>query len=113
MQTIFPILRYIDARAAVRWLCQAFGFVQVFSVPESGDYVRHAQLKLGKNLIMVGSVRPNDGIMSPMGLGSATEMLAVYVEHPDAHFVRNPGCGCPDSVSADQHRFRITRVSRS
>ena len=88
MQTIFPILRYNDARTAIRWLCSAFGFVQVLSVPESGDYVRHAQLKLGKNLIMVGSVRPNDGIVSPRGLGSATQMLAVYVEDPDAHFSR-------------------------
>ena len=88
MQTIFPILRYNDARTAIRWLCSAFGFVQVLSVPESGDYVRHAQLKLGKNLIMVGSVRPNDGIVSPRGLGSATQMLAVYVEDPDAHFAR-------------------------
>jgi uncharacterized glyoxalase superfamily protein PhnB len=88
MQTIFPILRYNDARTAIRWLCSAFGFVQVLSVPESGDYVRHAQLKLGKNLIMIGSVRPNDGIVSPRGLGSATQMLAVYVEDPDAHFAR-------------------------
>lgn len=88
MQTIFPILRYNDARTAIRWLCSAFGFVQVLSVPESGDYVRHAQLKLGKNLIMIGSVRPNDGMVSPRGLGSATQMLAVYVEDPDAHFAR-------------------------
>lgn len=85
MQTIFPILRCNDARAAIHWLCSAFGFVQLFSVPESGDYVRHAQLKLGKNLIMVGSVRSDDGIVSPQG-GSATQMLAVYIENPDIHF---------------------------
>ena len=88
MQTIFPILRYNDARAAIRWLGSAFGFVQLFSVPESGSYVRHAQLKLGGNLIMVGSIRPDDGIGSPLALGSSTQMLAVYVENPDAHFER-------------------------
>ena len=88
MQTIFPILRNNDAGAAIRWLCSAFGFVQVHSVLEAGDYVWHAQLKLGKNLIMVGSVRPNDGIVSPKELGKATQMLAVYVEDPDAHFAR-------------------------
>jgi len=86
MQTVFPILCYSDARAAIRWLCTAFGFNEVFSVPPSGPYVRHAQLALGKNLIMVGSVRPDDGIQSPAVLGSATQMLAVYVEDPDAHF---------------------------
>ena len=93
MQTIFPILRYSDARAAIQWLCLAFGFVEVFSVPKSGDYVRHAQLKLSRNLIMVGSVRPDDGIASPKTVGSATQMLAVYVEDPDEHFRRAEAAG--------------------
>ena len=93
MQTIFPILRYNDARAAIRWLCSAFGFVESFSVPESGLYVRHAQLKLGGNLIMVGTVRPDDGIASPQVIGSATQMLAVYVEDPDAHCARARAAG--------------------
>jgi len=93
MQTIFPILRYNDARGAIRWLCEAFGFVELFSVPESGPYVRHARLKLGANLIMLGSVRPGDGIMSPKTLGSATQMLAVYVADPDAHFERAQAAG--------------------
>ena len=75
MQTIFPILRNNDARAAIRWLCSAFGFVQVLSVPEAGDYVRHAQLRLGKNLSMVGSVKPNDGIVSPRGAGLGANIL--------------------------------------
>ena len=88
MQTIFPILRYNDARAAIRWLCAAFGFTEIFSVPESGPYVRHAQLRLGKNLIMLGSVRPDDGIQSPAVLKATTQMLAVYVDDPDAHFKR-------------------------
>lgn len=93
MQTIFPILRYHDARAAIRWLCDAFGFVELFCTPEHGPYVRHARLKLGPNLIMVGSVRPDDGIASPKSLGSATQMLAVFVEDPDMHFKRAQSAG--------------------
>ena len=93
MQTIFPILRYSDARAAIRWLCHAFGFVELFCTPESGKFVRHARLKLGPNMIMVGSVRPDDGIASPKMLGTATQMLAVFVEDPDAHFRRAQAAG--------------------
>ena len=44
MQTIFPILRYNDARVAIQSLCAMFGFIELFSVPESGPGVRHAQL---------------------------------------------------------------------
>ena len=88
MQTIFPILRYQDARAAIRWLCGAFGFVELFSVPEAGPFVRHAQLKLGTNVIMLGTVRPDDGLASPQTLGAATQALCVYVADLDAHYER-------------------------
>jgi uncharacterized glyoxalase superfamily protein PhnB len=93
MQTIFPILRYHDARGAIRWLGAAFGFVEVFSVPESGEYVRHAQLMLGTNIIMMGSVRSDDGIETPKVLGASTQALSVYVEDPDAHFRRAQATG--------------------
>jgi uncharacterized glyoxalase superfamily protein PhnB len=87
MQTIFPILRYTDARAAIQWLCAAFGFREIFSVPETGEFVRHAQLGLGGNLIMLGSSR-GDGLQSPQTLRAATQALCVYVSDVDAHCAR-------------------------
>jgi uncharacterized glyoxalase superfamily protein PhnB len=93
MQTIFPLLRYDDARGAIRSLCATFGFVELFSVPEAGPYVRHAQLKLGTNVVMLGSVRPDDGMASPRALGFATQALCVYVEDLDAHFERARAAG--------------------
>jgi len=87
MQTIFPILRYTDARAAIRWLCAAFGFKERFSVPETGQFVRHAQLSLGTNLIMLGSSR-GDELKTPQALGAATQALYVYVPDLDEHFER-------------------------
>ncbi len=93
MQTIFPILRYNDARGAIRSLCATFGFVELFSVPESGQFVRHAQLKLGTNVIMLGSVRPDERLASPQVLGAATQGLCVYVDDLDAHFERARSAG--------------------
>jgi uncharacterized glyoxalase superfamily protein PhnB len=93
MQTIFPILRYRDARGAIRSLCQSFGFIELFSVPESGPFVRHAQLKLGTNVVMLGSVRPGEGLESPRGPGIATQGLCVFVEDVDAHFERTRAAG--------------------
>jgi len=93
MQTIFPILRYNDARGAIRLLCEAFGFVELFSVPESGGFVRHAQLKLGTNVIMLGSVRPDEGMASPQALGTSTQAIYVYVDDLDAHFERAQAAG--------------------
>jgi len=86
MQTIFPILRYNDARRAIRSLCATFGFVELFSVPESGSFVRHAQLKLGTNVIMIGSVRPDERLGAP-------HALYVYVDNLDAQFERARSAG--------------------
>jgi uncharacterized glyoxalase superfamily protein PhnB len=93
MQTIFPILRYTEARAAIQWLCATFDFVELFSVPESGQMVRHAQLRLGTNVIMLGSVRPDERMESPQKLGAATQALCVYVDDLDAHFERARSAG--------------------
>jgi len=93
MQTIFPIIRYEDARAAIRWLCGTFGFVELFSVPEDGAVVRHAQLRLGTNVIMIGSVRRDDGIASPKALAAATQGLYVWVEDVDGHCARARAAG--------------------
>jgi len=93
MQTIYPILRYNDARGAILSLCATFGFVEMFSVPESGPIVRHAQLRLGTNVIMLGSVRPEERMASPQALGVATQALYVYVDDLDRHFERARSAG--------------------
>lgn len=93
MQTIFPVLRYRDARAAIRSLCEGFGFVELFSVPEAGPVVRHAQLRLGTNVVMLGSVRPDERMESPRALGAATQALCVFVEDVDGHFERARAAG--------------------
>jgi uncharacterized glyoxalase superfamily protein PhnB len=85
---IVPILRYRDARAAIASLCSCFGFVELFSEPPAGPTVRHARLTFGSDQIMLGSVRPDDGIESPLELGAATQGLCVYVGDLDAHFER-------------------------
>ena len=101
MQTIFPILRYADARGAIRSLCAMFGFVEVFSVPQSGPIVRHAQLRLGTNIIMLGSIRPDERMASPQVLGAATQALCVYVEDLDEHFKAAQSAGA-EITSAPQ-----------
>jgi uncharacterized glyoxalase superfamily protein PhnB len=92
MQTIYPLLRYTDARAAIPWLCTAFGFRLKFSVPEDGPFVRHAQLVLGTNIIMLGSTR-GDGIRSPKELGASTQALCVFVAAVDEHYERARAAG--------------------
>ncbi len=112
MQTIFPILRYNDARGAMLSLCATFGFVELFSVPESGQIVRYAQLRLGTNVIMLGSVRPDERMASPQVLGAATQALYVYVDDLDGHFERARSAGAeitspPKDTDFDSREYYV------
>jgi uncharacterized glyoxalase superfamily protein PhnB len=87
--TLYPFLRYADARAAVEWLCDAFGFerVAVFDGPDGT--VAHAELRLGGGIIMLGSTNDDAlGMRTPRELGAVTGGVYAYVADPDAHHER-------------------------
>ena len=53
---IIPGLRYVDAPAAIEWLCAAFGFEKHLVVPGDSGKIAHAQLIFRNSMIMLGSV---------------------------------------------------------
>ena len=55
--TIIPALRYRDARAAIEFLCRAFGFEKTLVVDGPNNTIAHAQLTFGNGMIMLGSIR--------------------------------------------------------
>jgi uncharacterized glyoxalase superfamily protein PhnB len=85
---------YDDPRAAIDWLCKAFGFQVALKVEgEAGDIV-HSELTYGEGLIMVGGTKRNDPgkeawqqvHTSPRSLsGANTQSLCIYVDDADAH----------------------------
>jgi uncharacterized glyoxalase superfamily protein PhnB len=94
-QVLYPAYRYTDARAAIRWLIEAFGFEkqEVYDGPD--DTVAHAQLTLDGAVFMLGSAR-DDGAYpgkTPKRLGGITGSIYVYVADPDAHCARARAAG--------------------
>ena len=55
--TMIPAIRYLDAPAAIEWLCRAFGFEKHAVYEDSAGGIAHAQLTFGSGMIMVGSLR--------------------------------------------------------
>jgi uncharacterized glyoxalase superfamily protein PhnB len=91
--TFYPGLRYRDARAAIAWLCKAFGFAEQ-AVYGEGDVVHHAQLTFGNGIVMLGSSRPDSYGRSPAELGGAvSSTVYVYVAEIDAHCQRAKQAG--------------------
>lgn len=90
---IYPCLFYRDARAAIDWLCRAFGFVERMAVPGEHGTIVHAELTLGDGVVMLGSNKPERGWVSPRDLPALNQLVSVYVDDPDAHCARARAAG--------------------
>jgi uncharacterized glyoxalase superfamily protein PhnB len=79
---------YDDPKAAIEWLCKAFGF-EVRLIVESGDgKLVHSELVFGDGLVMVGGTGSLPAFRSPRGAGGNTQALCVYVDDVEAHRAR-------------------------
>ncbi|HEX3607004.1 MAG TPA: VOC family protein [Candidatus Dormibacteraeota bacterium] len=91
--TVWPALRYDDARAAIRFLVTAFGFEERLVVPGEGDRdIVHAELRwpLGGG-IMLGSTSHTEGIHEQMRPGVG--WVYVVTDGPDALLERAVAAG--------------------
>lgn len=90
---IAAALFYEDPRAAIDWLCRAFGFEVRLKVEGENGRIAHSELLLDEGLISVGGTggdRPGqESMVSPRSIqGGNTQTLSVYVDDVDAHCAR-------------------------
>jgi len=103
-QTVFPMIAYENAAAAMDWLVRAFGFSERRRMTDKQGRVVHGELELSGNMVMVASPTPD--YRSPKSHGEscaqARQWLAapwvidgvmVFVDDVDAHFRRAGGQG--------------------
>ena len=57
-QTIFPMIAYENAAAAMDWLVSAFGFREVRRMTDKEGRVIHGELELSGNVVMVATPTP-------------------------------------------------------
>ena len=92
--TIVPSLRYKDAKRAIEWLCEAFGFEKGLVIPGEGETIRHSRLTLGTGMIMVGTAREGEHGGDPTtDMESTSHGTYVCVEDPEAHCARARAAG--------------------
>src|SRR5215467_7675014 len=98
-QTVFPMIAYENAAAAMDWLVRAFGFSEHRRMTDRQGRVVHGELELSGNMVMVASPTPD--YRSPKSHGEscpqARQWLAapwvidgvmVMVDDVEAHFIR-------------------------
>ena len=94
--TIIPALQYQDARAAIEFLCAAFGFEKKAVYEGGGGTIAHAELTLGNGMVMLGSVNESAFgklLMRPRDAGGVTMSVYAIVDDVDAHFARAKAAG--------------------
>ena len=90
--TIWPALAYADAPGAIRFLVEAFGFVETLVVPgEHGREIAHAELRWPEGGgVMLGSTS-DDSVFGRMKPGATSIYVVTGV--PDALFERVTAAG--------------------
>lgn len=94
--TVIPGFRYRNAKAAIDFLVDAFGFEVRLVVEGEGDLIEHAQLVHGAGMVMIGSTR-DDEYARLIGLDVDTSRSAVglyvIVDNVAAHAERARAAG--------------------
>src|SRR5579863_792162 len=95
--TVIPSFRYNDAKAAIEWLSNVFGFERhaVYEMPDGS--IGHAELTLNGGMIMLGSQRDDEHgkrFKSPNELGGVeTRSSYIVVADADAAYARAQDAG--------------------
>jgi len=92
-QSIVPYLAYDDAPAAIAFLCDAFGFEELYRLEMPDGRIGHAELGLRGNVLMLASAYPELGFASPAKLPSVHATLSIDVDDLDAHCARARAAG--------------------
>jgi uncharacterized glyoxalase superfamily protein PhnB len=91
--TVWPCLNYKDARAALRFLIDAFGFEEMLVVPgDSPDFIVHAELRWPPGGgVMLGTAGKDDSPFAAMPTGANSNYC--ITDEPDALFARATAAG--------------------
>jgi uncharacterized glyoxalase superfamily protein PhnB len=105
---ISSALYYDDPRAAIDWLCNAFGFEVRLLVEGEGSAVEHSELVFGEGLIMVSGAKPNKfpSTRTPAQVGGGnTQNMMIYVDDVDAHCARARTAGATIIREPEMHDY--------
>lgn len=94
--TIVPALHYRDARAALDFLCRAFGFERHAVYESESGSIAHAELTFGNGMIMLGTATDSEYgrlVRTPAEAGGVTQSSYLIVPDVDAHYARAVGAG--------------------
>ena len=93
---VTPYLIVDGASEAIEFYTSVLGARERMRMPAPGDKVGHAELELGRGLIMLADEVPDMGIRGPRTVGGSPVIVSVYVEDVDAVFEKAIAAGAKE-----------------
>jgi len=79
-----PYMCVNDASAAIEFYKKAFEAMEVYRLTEPSGKIGHAEIRIGRAVIMLADEYPEPGHRSPKSLGGTPVKIHLYVEDADA-----------------------------
>jgi PhnB protein len=79
-----PYLCVNDGAAAIEFYKKAFGAMEVYRLTEPSGKIGHAEIRIGRAVIMLADEYPESGHRSPKSLGGTPVKIHLYVSDADA-----------------------------
>jgi uncharacterized glyoxalase superfamily protein PhnB len=86
--SVVPELVYADVEEAIDWLCETFGFVELW---RAGGH--RARLAIGNGVVIIADSDPRYGRRAPKRGEPHSHAVTVKVDDVDAHHERVRECG--------------------
>ena len=90
---VTPYLSVNDAAAAIEFYKKGFGAMELMRLPAPDGKIGHAEVRIGKAIVMLADENPDTDHLSPQTLGGSTVKLHMYVEDVDAFFEKAVAAG--------------------
>jgi len=90
---VTPYLSVKDAAAAIEFYKKGFGATELMRLPGPDGKIGHAEVKIGKAIVMLADESSEAGHLSPPTLGGSTVKLHMYVEDVDSFFEKAVAAG--------------------
>jgi PhnB protein len=88
-----PYLCVDRAADAIRFYEKAFGAVELFRIGMPGGGIGHAEIRIGKALIMLSDEAPEIDVRSPRSIGGTPVSVSLYFRDVDAITARAVAAG--------------------
>ena len=100
---VTPYLTIKGAAQAIEFYKEAFGAEEVLRLPKPDGKLAHAEISIGRSIVMLSDEAPDWKAFSPQTVGDTSVSIMLYVNDVDAVFKRAIAAGATSVMEvADQ-----------